>query len=79
MPYFLVPRTEVVLALEWSLGVMALALFAFGYGKTCFVSGWRGSKNVWEGTKGGIQMCCVGGLAAGCAMGLVRLFHAFGE
>ncbi|TKA77956.1 hypothetical protein B0A55_05797 [Friedmanniomyces simplex] len=79
MPYFLVGRDEVLLALWWSLGVMAVSLFAFGYGKTCFVTGWRGPGNVWEGAKGGVQMVVVGGVAAGCAMGLVRLFHAYGE
>lgn len=77
VPYFLVPRTEVLLALYWSLGVMALCLFIFGYVKTCFVSGWKGSKNIWEGTKGGAQMVIVGGVAAGCAMALVRLFHSW--
>jgi VIT1/CCC1 family predicted Fe2+/Mn2+ transporter len=77
LPYFLVPRTEVLLALYWSLGVMALCLFIFGYTKTCFVSGWKGTKNTWEGTKGGLQMMVVGGIAAGCAMGLVRLFHSW--
>jgi len=77
VPYFLVPRTEVMLALEWSLGVMALALFAFGYGKTCFVTGFRGSANVWAGTKGGLQMMVVGGLAAGIAMAVIRLFNVW--
>ncbi|KAK5743132.1 Protein ccc1 [Elasticomyces elasticus] len=79
IPYVLVGKDEVLLALWWSLGVMAVSLFAFGYSKTCFVSGWKGSKNVRDGVKGGIQMVLVGGAAAGCAMGLVRLFHAFGE
>lgn len=77
LPYFLVAKDQVMLALWWSLGVMAVSLFIFGYGKTCFVSGWRGSKNIWLGTKGGLQMMLVGGVAAGCAMGLVRLFDSF--
>ncbi|KAK4546566.1 hypothetical protein LTR36_001783 [Oleoguttula mirabilis] len=79
LPYFLVGKDQVLLALWWSLGVMTVSLFAFGYGKTCFVSGWRGSHHMWEGTKGGVQMVLVGGLAAGSAMGLVRLFHAWSE
>jgi len=54
---------------------MALALFTFGYGKICYVTGWSGRQNVWEGVKGGVQMMVVGGVAAGCAMGLVRIFH----
>lgn len=66
-----------LLALYWSLGVMTLCLFTFGYVKTCFVSGWKGSENVFSGTKGGFQMVIVGGIAAGCAMGLVRLFHSW--
>ncbi|GAB7344868.1 hypothetical protein MBLNU457_3312t1 [Dothideomycetes sp. NU457] len=77
VPYFLVPRTEVVLALEWSLGVMALALFVFGYGKTCFVTGFRGRANVCAGVKGGVQMMVVGGLAAGIAMAVIRLFSVW--
>lgn len=76
LPYFLVPQTEVMLALMWSLGVMAVALFVFGYTKTCFVSGWKGRANTWQGFKGGCQMIVVGGIAAGCAMGLVRAFHS---
>ena len=79
LPYFLVQPDQVLLALWWSLGVMAVSLFAFGYGKTCFVCGWRGSQNIWAGTVGGIQMVFVGGLAAGCAMGLVRLFNQLAE
>lgn len=79
LPYFLVPRSEVLMALYYSLGVMVIALFAFGYGKTCFVTGWRGKTNAWKGTKGGLQMVIVGGIAAGCAMGLVRLFNSFIE
>lgn len=79
LPYFLVPQTEVMLALFWSLGVMAVALFVFGYVKTCFVAGWKGGNNIWQGFKGGFQMVVVGGLAAGSAMGLVRLFHSLGS
>lgn len=79
LPYFFVGKEQVMVALWWSLGVMAASLFGFGYGKTCFVSGWRGSKNVWDGTKGGLQMMIVGGLAAGSAMGLVKLFDSLGD
>lgn len=64
-----------MLALEWSLGVMALALFAFGYGKTCFVTGFGGRENVLAGVRGGVQMMVVGGLAAGIAMAVIRLFN----
>ena len=75
LPYFW--AGDVMAALWWSLGVMAVSLFVFGYGKTCFMSGWAGKGNVLAGTKGGVQMVVVGGLAAGCAMGLVRLFDGF--
>lgn len=54
---------------------MVVALFLFGYGKTCFVSGWKGSRNVRRGLIGGLQMVLVGGVAAGSAMGLVKGFQ----
>ena len=73
-PYFLVAKDEVSKAFWWSVLVMACALFVFGYVKTCIVRGWTGRKNVFEGVKGALQMVVVGGLAAGCAMGLVRAF-----
>ena len=56
---------------------MVIALFIFGYGKTCFVSGWEGSGNIRGGTVGGIQMIIVGSMAAGSAMGIVRVFQYF--
>lgn len=77
IPYFWVGKDQVLLALYWSFAFMALSLFSFGYGKTCFVSGWQGREKVWEGTKGGFQMMLVGGTAAICAMSLVRLFDSF--
>jgi hypothetical protein len=51
-----------------------VALFLFGYSKTCFVCGWRGKRNVMKGLWGAGQMVLVGSAAAGAAMGLVRLF-----
>jgi hypothetical protein len=62
-------------ALCLSIGIMVLALFAFGYCKTGFVSGWSGWKCVWKNALGGAQMVVVGGAAAGCAMGLVKGFN----
>ncbi|KAK4166446.1 vacuolar iron transporter Ccc1 [Cladorrhinum sp. PSN259] len=73
IPYFCV-RSSLVKALYVSVGVMALALFAFGYVKTGFTTGgkkrWgeRRGKCIW----GGCQMVLVGGMAAGAAMGLVK-------
>ncbi|KAL4772135.1 VIT family-domain-containing protein [Aspergillus nidulans var. acristatus] len=78
LPYFFVGPDQAFLALKWSIATMAIALFVFGYGKTCFVSGWAGSKNIKKGAWGGLQMVIVGGVAAGCAMGLVRAFQALG-
>lgn len=75
IPYFFVPREDVLLALYWSFGVMLSCLFVFGYSKTCFVAGWKGKEKVWQGMIGGVQMMFVGGVAAGCAMGIIRLFH----
>jgi len=70
-PYFFVEG--VLEALYISVAVMVLALFVFGYGKTCVVVGWTG--RVRDGAWGGVQMVVVGGAAAAAAMGLVRLFN----
>ncbi|KAI9672278.1 MAG: hypothetical protein M1831_002092 [Alyxoria varia] len=53
--------------LMWSVAVMAIALFAFGYGKSKLAAeaGWRNA------VKGGVQMAVLGGLAAGAAAGCV--------
>lgn len=75
LPYFFVGPHDAFLALRWSIATMAIALFLFGYGKTCFVSGWRGRRNVRKGMVGGLQMVLVGGVAAGSAMGLVKGFQ----
>ncbi|KAJ6093153.1 Vacuolar iron transporter cccA [Penicillium sp. IBT 16267x] len=74
VPYFFVGPNEAFIALRWSIATMVIALFIFGYGKTCFVSGWRGRRNIRKGVVGGVQMVVVGGLAAGSAMGLVKAF-----
>lgn len=76
IPYFF--ASQVLVALYWSIGVMAVTLLAFGYVKTCVVRGWRGRENVVAGIRGGIQMCFVGGAAAGAAIGLVRLIDTGG-
>lgn len=75
VPYFFVGPNDAFVALRWSIATMAVALFVFGYGKTCFVSGWRGARNVRRGLVGGAQMILVGGVAAGSAMGLVKGFQ----
>ncbi|KAE8441762.1 hypothetical protein EG329_004320 [Mollisiaceae sp. DMI_Dod_QoI] len=73
LPYFFVENVRT--GLGWSVGIMVIALFAFGWVKTGFVVGWRGWGNVARGVKGGGEMVFVGGLAAGAAMGLVGVFE----
>ncbi|KEZ42991.1 Vacuolar iron transporter [Scedosporium apiospermum] len=73
LPYFFVD--QVFHGLYISVGVMALALFVFGYVKTCVVCGWRGAHRVLQGIYGGLQMVVIGGVAAGSAMGLVMAFN----
>ncbi|KAJ5188833.1 hypothetical protein N7491_005154 [Penicillium cf. griseofulvum] len=79
IPYFFVGPHEAFIALRWSIATMVIALFIFGYVKTCFVSGWRGRRNVRKGLIGGIQMVLVGGIAAGSAMGLVKGFQMLAD
>lgn len=76
LPYFFVTKTQVTLALCWSIGIMLMALFVFGYVKTCFVVGWRGRAYVLQGLIGGVQMVVVGSAAAGAAMGVVKAFKS---
>lgn len=74
VPYFCVGAQDLALALYVSVAVMAVALFAFGYAKTCAVVGWRSWSCLRTGVFGGVQMVLVGGAAAGAAMGLVKAF-----
>lgn len=75
IPYFFVGSNQVYEGLYISIGVMVIALFVFGYVKTCVVVGWEGGRNIRGGCYGGVQMVVVGSTAAGAAMGLVRLFN----
>lgn len=77
IPYFSV--SHVITGLYYSIGVMGVTLLAFGYVKTCIVRGWSGRENVVAGVKGGIQMCVVGGIAAGAAIALVRVIDHAGK
>jgi VIT1/CCC1 family predicted Fe2+/Mn2+ transporter len=72
IPYFFV--SSVVTGLWISSVVMGIALFVFGYGKTAAVIGGKGYRCVSKSLVGGVQMVVVGGVAAACAMGLVRFF-----
>lgn len=77
LPYFFVGPNDAFVALRWSIATMAVALFLFGYTKTCFVNGWRGVVNLRRGAVGGVQMVLVGGVAAGSAMAIVKIFQKF--
>jgi len=79
MPYFFVGPHDAFYALRWSIATMAVALFLFGYGKTCFLIGWKDPSNIRRGLIGGVQMVLIGGVAAGAAMGLVKAFQLLGS
>ncbi|KAL1581964.1 hypothetical protein WHR41_09198 [Cladosporium halotolerans] len=66
-PYLIISNPAV--ALRWSIFVMALALFAFGWVKTAFigVSSWRNC------SKSALEMVVLGGVAAAAAIGCVKL------
>lgn len=72
LPYLCVDRHQVLTGLWWSIGVMAVALFIFGWVKTGVVVGWRGRQNTIQALKSALQMVAIGGVAAAAAVGLVR-------
>ncbi|KAK4183053.1 VIT family-domain-containing protein [Podospora australis] len=76
IPYFVVKKLTT--ALYVSVGVMAVALFLFGYVKTAAVVGFGTGERRGKCFVGGAQMVVVGGMAAGAAMGLVKGFAAVG-
>ena len=75
VPYLCVKHNEVLKGLWWSIGVMAIALFIFGWGKTAIVHGWKGRKKVVLCVKSAVEMLAVGTVAAGTAVGLVRAMN----
>ncbi|RKF61499.1 Protein CCC1 [Erysiphe neolycopersici] len=75
IPYFIVDQVRQ--ALIWSIGLMVVALFIFGYVKTGLIEGWRGERNIRSCLYSGMQMVVVGGAAAGAAMALVKLFKSY--
>jgi VIT1/CCC1 family predicted Fe2+/Mn2+ transporter len=77
LPYFF--ASSVTEGLIWSISVMILALFLFGYVKTGLVDGWKGWRCVRRSLKAGAQMVIIGGAAAGCAMAVVRVFKAWDQ
>jgi predicted membrane protein (TIGR00267 family) len=66
-PYLLV--ADPAIALRWSILVMALALFIFGWVKTTFI----GVKSWRNCTKSAVEMVVLGGVAAAAAIGCVKL------
>lgn len=66
LPYFFAKTHEG--AFSWSVVIMAVALFAFGYFKTLLV----GEDKKIVCLKGGIQMMVLGGVAAGAAIVCVK-------
>jgi vacuolar iron transporter family protein len=78
IPYFIVPKSAVLTALWWSIGIMGITLLAFGYVKTCIVIGWWGGRNILAGAKGGLEMLLVGAAAASAAIGLVKAIERGG-
>ncbi|EXJ85978.1 hypothetical protein A1O1_06347 [Capronia coronata CBS 617.96] len=75
IPYFLVPRNDVLAGLWWSIALMGVVLLLFGYVKTGVVRGWTGKDNYRACIGGAVQMLVVGVLAAGAAVALVRLIN----
>lgn len=75
LPYLCVKHDEVLRGLWWSIGVMVVALLAFGWCKTGIVSGWKGRENAVKCLRGALEMVTVGTVAAGTAVGLVRALN----
>ncbi|RKF58374.1 Protein CCC1 [Golovinomyces cichoracearum] len=74
LPYFFVSQARD--GLFFSIGLMIIALFTFGYVKTGVIEGWKSEKNIRSCCYGGMQMVVVGSAAAAAAMGLVKLFES---
>ncbi|KAA8895419.1 VIT family-domain-containing protein [Sphaerosporella brunnea] len=70
LPYFFVARTQVMIGLLWSVGVMAACLFLFGVARVVAVG--EGNKGWMGRVRGGIEMMVVGGVAAGASWGIVK-------
>ena len=79
IPYFCVKEKKVLLALYWSIGIMAVALFAFGWTKTAITGGWKGKANTMANAKAAFEMVLIGAVAAGVAVGLIRAVNHRGD
>lgn len=74
IPYIIVPRNQVLLALKWSIGIAAVVLFIFGWIKTVVNVGapWKGRWACWLGLRGALEMCGVVAVAAGLSVVIIR-------
>jgi VIT1/CCC1 family predicted Fe2+/Mn2+ transporter len=80
VPYFFVGPHDAFVALRWSIATMVIALFLFGYGKTCFVSGWRGKRARRAGRwrADGLGRWCGGRVGYGAGQGVSAFGIFFG-
>lgn len=69
LPYCI--ASTIAVALAWSVGLCLVSLFAFGFGKSCFLSSSRISlsESLWQG----LRMMVLGALAAAVAVACIRL------
>ena len=70
LPYMVVQKEDVAKALYISIGVTAVALAAFGYGKTMLTL--DGHSSPWECVKGSIECLFVVGVSAGLSVLIIR-------
>ena len=70
MPYMIVTRHEVAKALYISVGVTAVALAAFGYGKTMLTL--EGHSRPWDCIMGSLECLFVVGVSAGLSVLIIR-------
>jgi vacuolar iron transporter family protein len=75
VPYFF--ASDVRTAFWWSVGVMAVALFTFGFLKRLLVESedtdyMSLKRRFAQRARSGVEMIFLGGIAAGAAMGFVR-------
>lgn len=71
LPYFFISSVQTSLMV--SVIIMLITLFVFGVLKTTFTLGWQCGRG--KIISNGFQMVLTGGVAAGCAWGLVKLLE----
>ena len=72
LPYFFASNNHI--AFSWSVAIMVVVLFAFGYVKTLLVG--EGSRSTC--LKSGVQMVFCGGVAAAAAIGCINAISGIG-